>query len=190
MNDEEGWGNAADYFFEGEGETQTEENVEDYLEQEMSYYLFSSPDEFPRKSIKEEVDVNFEENNETQFEDLMKKYDWYYEMSDDSSKFNAGRSIDKQLQNLGSKIGGNKAVEIFNKYAPADRKVTSTFFTINESEVKVDKHSKLKELLKKALKEVDPQLQKLSRDEENAERSLAGILQKKASILNKPGTQG
>ena len=120
----------------------------------------------------------------------MKKYDWYYEMSDDSSKFNAGRSIDKQLQNLGSKIGGNKAVEIFNKYAPADRKVTSTFFTINESEVKVDKHSKLKELLKKALKEVDPQLQKLSRDEENAERSLAGILQKIAAILNKPGTQG
>jgi hypothetical protein len=190
MNDEEGWGNAADYFFEGEGETQTEKEVEDYLEQEMSYYLFSSPDEFPSKSIKEEVDVNFEESNETQFEDLMKKYDWYYEMSDDSSKFNAGRSIDKQLQNLGSKIGGNKAVEIFNKYAPADRKVTSTFFTINESETKVDKHSKLKELLKKALKEVDPQLQKLSRDEENAERSLAGILQKKAAILSKPGTQG
>jgi hypothetical protein len=154
MNDEEGWGNAADYFFEGEGETQTEENVEDYLEQEMSYYLFSSPDEFPSKSIKEELDVNFEENNETKFEDLMKKYDWYYEMSDDSAKFNAGRSIDKQLQALGSKIGENKAVEIFNKYAPADRKVTSTFFSINESKVKVDKHSKLKELLKNKLKEV------------------------------------
>jgi hypothetical protein len=190
MDDEEGWGNAAEYFFEGDTENPSEKDVEDYLEQEMSYYLTSQPDEFPRKSIKEEEDVNFEENNETQFEDLMKKYDWYYEMSDDSSKFNAGRSIDKQLQNLGSKIGGNKAVEIFNKYAPADRKVTSTFFTINESEVKVDKHSKLKELLKKALKEVDPQLQKLSRDEENAERSLAGILQKKAAILNKPGTQG
>ena len=187
MNDEEGWGNAADYFFEGEGETQTEENVEDYLEQEMSYYLFSSPDEFPRKSIKEEVDVNFEENNETQFEDLMKKYDWYYEMSDDSSKFNAGRSIDKQLQNLGSKIGGNKAVEIFNKYAPADRKVTSTFFTINESEVKVDKHSKLKELLKDKLKAT---LKKKVTSEdkisdENAKKSAIQTEKAKLIALNK-----
>jgi hypothetical protein len=86
----------------------------------------------------EEVDVNFENTNETQFEDLMKKYDWYYEMSDDSGKFNAGRSIDKQLQSLGGKIGADKAVEIFNRYAPADRKVTSTFFTINESEVKIN----------------------------------------------------
>ena len=137
--------------------------------------------------INEELDVNFEENNETKFEDLMKKYDWYYEMSDDSAKYNAGKSIDKQLKVLGSKIGGNKAVEIFNKYAPADRKITSTFFSMNENE---GKKAKLKELLKKALKEVDPQLQKLSKDEENAERSLAGILQKKAAILNKPGTQG
>ena len=147
MDDEEGWGNAAEYFFEGDTENPSEKDVEDYLEQEMSYYLTSQPDEFPRKSVKEELDVNFEENNETKFEDLMKKYDWYYEMSDDSSKFNAGKSIDKQLQALGSKIGGNKAVEIFNKYAPADRKVTSTFFTINE-----DKKAKLKELLKAGLK--------------------------------------
>jgi len=191
MDDDEGYGESSMYFFDTPDDkdpfTIPDNEVERWAEQEMSYYLTSRPDEFPYKSIKEELDVNFEENNETQFEDLMKKYDWYYEMSDDSSKFNAGRSIDKQLQNLGGKIGGNKAVEIFNKYAPADRKVTSTFFTINENE---DKKAKLKELLKKALKEVDPQLQKLSRDEENAERSLAGILQKKAAILSKPGTQG
>jgi len=191
MDDDEGYGESSMYFFDTPDDkdpfTIPDNEVERWAEQEMSYYLTSRPDEFPYKSIKEELDVNFEENNETQFEDLMKKYDWYYEMSDDSSKFNAGRSIDKQLQNLGGKIGGNKAVEIFNKYAPADRKVTSTFFTINENE---DKKAKLKELLKKALKEVDPQLQKLSKDEENAERSLAGILQKKAAILSKPGTQG
>lgn len=101
----------------------------------------------------EEMDINFEESNETQFEDLMKKYDWYYEMSDDSKKYNAGKIMDRQLQALGNKIGVGKAVELFNKYAPADRKVSSTFFPINESEVKVDKHSKLKELLKAKLKE-------------------------------------
>jgi hypothetical protein len=101
----------------------------------------------------EEVDVNFENTNETQFEDLMKKYDWYYEMSDNAQKYDAGKLVDRQLQALGSKIGVDKATEIFNRYAPADRKVTSTFFSINESEVKVDKHAKLKELLKAKLKE-------------------------------------
>lgn len=148
MDDEEGWGNAAEYFFEGDIENPSEKDVEDYLEQEMSYYLTSQPDEFPRKSVKEELDVNFEEDNETKFEDLMKKYDWYYEMSDDSRKFDNGKAMDRQLQALGSKIGVDKAVELFNKYAPADRKVTSTFFSINE-----DKKSKLKELLKNKLKE-------------------------------------
>jgi len=105
------------------------------------------------KNVKEEVDVNFENTNETQFEDLMKKYDWYYEMSDNAQKYDAGKLVDRQLQALGSKIGVDKATEIFNRYAPADKKVTSTFFSINESEVKVDKHAKLKELLKAKLKE-------------------------------------
>lgn len=126
-------------------------------------------------------------NAEEEFENLMKKYDWYAEMSDDSRKWDAQQSMERQLSQLAKSIGVDKAVALFNQYAPSDRKVTSSdsMWSIRE-----DKHTKIKEALKKALKEVDPQLQKLSKDEENAEKTLAAILTKKAALLNKPGTQG
>jgi hypothetical protein len=129
--------------------------------------------------------VNGDSSAEGQFNQLMSKYDWYYEMSDDPRKYDTGASIDQKLKSLAKTIGVSKAVELFNAKAPSDRKVTSTFFAEGK-----DKHSKIKEALKKALKEIDPQLQKLGKDEENAERNLAAILTKKAALLNKPGTQG
>ena len=129
--------------------------------------------------------VNGDSSAEGQFNQLMSKYDWYYEMSDDPRKYDTGTSIDQKLKSLAKTIGVDKAVELFNAKAPSDRKVTSTFFAEGK-----DKHSKIKEALKKALKEIDPQLQKLGKDEENAERNLAAILTKKAALLNKPGTQG
>jgi hypothetical protein len=50
MNDQEGYGEAAGNFFTGEGdESVTEKEVEDWATMEMSYYLNSSPDEFPFK---------------------------------------------------------------------------------------------------------------------------------------------
>ena len=50
MNDEEGFGEAASYFFTGEGdESVTEKDVENWATMEMSYYLTSQPDEFPFK---------------------------------------------------------------------------------------------------------------------------------------------
>lgn len=124
---------------------------------------------------------------EDEFESLVKKYDWYAEMSDDPRKWNAQQSMEADLRQLSKTIGVDKAVEIFNRYAPSDRKVTSsdTMWGMNE-----DKHAKIKEALKKALKEADPTLTKLEKDEETAEKALANILKKKADILNKPGTQG
>ena len=63
-----------------------------------------------------------------------------------------------------------------------------------EAKIKSDKIAKLKEYLKaevrKILKEEDPALTKLEKDEETAEKALATVLTKKAAILNKPGTQG
>jgi hypothetical protein len=57
-----------------------------------------------------------------------------------------------------------------------------------------DKHSKIKEALKaalkKALKEEDPAMARIEKDEEAAEKALAQILTKKAAVLAKPGTQG
>ena len=126
-------------------------------------------------------------NAEEEFETLMKKYDWYAEMSDDARKWDAQQAMKDELRKLSKNIGVAKAVEIFNRYAPSDRKVTSSDSMWGMSE---DKHAKIKEALKKALKETDPQLQKLGKDEENAERNLAAILTKKAALLNKPGTQG
>jgi hypothetical protein len=292
MNDDEGYGESSMYFFDNytddfwkydDPTTTPDKEVEDWAKQELSYWLFSSPDEFPSKDMsegKEEMNENFkyfdnyeefentlfqlypqvkanpekykkdgldgevrysdgyvnwgswypnrpqsysglppgavnmnnkmsqsdliypagsrmdEDNMESspvnddssaegQFNQLMSKYDWYYEMSDDPRKYDTGASIDQKLKSLAKTIGVSKAVELFNAKAPSDRKVTSTFFAEGK-----DKHSKIKEALKKALKEIDPQLQKLGKDEENAERNLAAILTKKAALLNKPGTQG
>ena len=131
-----------------------------------------------------------EMNAEDEFNSLMSKYDWYYEMSDDPRVYDRGTAMNSKLKMLGKQIGIDKAVEIFNRYAPSDRKVTSDHsMWMNE-----DKHSKIKEALKaalkKALKEEDPAMVKLDRDEEAAEKALATILTKKAAVLAKPGTQG
>ena len=290
MNDDEGFDESASYFFDNDEENTSEKDVEDWAKQEMSYYLFSSPDEFPSKDTMEEgletndlevkwtekyldnekkdpyfytekglasdfemvdgkkvkeivgyfededgdedyevighiysksgkdieneyseddlddaftgalgsmnegsfmggVDLgasfdkmkqdivgnkeDFELADENAFEDLMKKYDWYYEMSDDSRAYDSGKEIDQKLKLLSKKIGIERAVELFNQKAPQDRKVNASFFTMNE-----DKHAKLKEALKNALKK------KVSEDktsDENAKKS--AIQAEKAKLI-------
>jgi len=51
INDHEGWGESSMYFFDVPDETPeaTEEEVEKFAKQEMSYWLTSKPDEFPHK---------------------------------------------------------------------------------------------------------------------------------------------
>jgi len=200
MNDDEGYGESSSYFFDVDDSVYkmpTEKEVEDWAKQEISYYLFSKPDEFPGKDMSEgsfmggvDLGASFDKmkgqmNAEDEFNSLMSKYDWYYEMSDDPRAYTRGLALDRELRDLGKQIGADKAVNLFNAKAPSDRKVTSSFFM----EGKEDKHAKIKEALKKALKEEDPQLSKLQKDEENAEKTLAAILTKKAALLNKPGTQ-
>lgn len=102
---------------------------------------------YPAGSRMDEMDIN-NSNPEAQFNDLMSKYDWYYEMSDDPRKYDTGTALDQKLKSLAKLIGTDRAVELFNLKAPSDRKVTSTFF--RESK---DKHSKLKEILKNKVKE-------------------------------------
>jgi hypothetical protein len=163
MRDDEGFDESASYFFEDIGDTEisdtTEQEVEDWAKQEMSYYLFSSPDEFPSKELEEEfrpgVDLGASFSKfkgmtdaEDQFEDLMRDYDWYYEMSDDPRIYSRGQEVDQKLKSLVKTVGNDRAVELFNQYAPSDRKVTTSFFM----EAKEDKHAKIKEALKAALK--------------------------------------
>jgi hypothetical protein len=51
MNDEEGFGESSMHFFDvPEGTPQADESeIEEWAKQEISYYLFSKPDEFPHK---------------------------------------------------------------------------------------------------------------------------------------------
>ena len=51
MKDEEGYGESSMYFFDNDEDpaTTTEKTVEEWATQEMSYWLFSKPDEFPFK---------------------------------------------------------------------------------------------------------------------------------------------
>jgi hypothetical protein len=87
---------------------------------------------------------------EDQFNQLMSKYDWYYEMSDDPRTYDRGQEVDQKLKSLVKTVGVDRAVELFNQNAPADRKVKASFFM----EAKEDKHAKIKEALKKGLKEL------------------------------------
>jgi hypothetical protein len=233
MNDDEGYGESSMYFFDNytddfwkyDDPTATpDKEVEDWAKQELSYWLFSSPDEFPSKKMNEhhndpnfpggtkihamldkvadewgkdsdvysdledaitgwsdrrgeltpkgkiairallsnwdmledyeeflsediESDpVNGDSSAEGQFNQLMSRYDWYHEMSDDPRKWDAGTAIDQKLKSLAKTIGVDKAVELFNAKAPSDRKVTSIFFAEGK-----DKHAKIKEALKAAL---------------------------------------
>jgi hypothetical protein len=65
MRDDEGFDESASYFFKDEYVDTTEQEVEDWAKQEMSYYLFSSPDEFPSKedTMEEGVDDKVEDMN-------------------------------------------------------------------------------------------------------------------------------
>lgn len=190
MRDDEGFDESSSYFFEDNYVDTTEQEVEDWAKQEMSYYLFSKPDEFPGKDLEEEfrpgVDLGASFSKfkgmtdaEDQFEDLMRDYDWYYEMSDDPRIYNRGQEVDQKLKSLVKTVGNDRAVELFNQYAPSDRKVTTSFFM----EGKEDKHAKLKEALKAALKKKVTSEDKIS--DENAKKSAIQTEKAKLLALNK-----
>ena len=118
--------------------------------------------------------ANGDSSAEGQFNDLMSRYDWYYEMSDDPRKYDTGTALDQKLKSLAKTIGTDRAVELFNLKAPSDRKVTSTFFMEGE-----DKLSKIKEALKKALRKEG------ETEDENAKKSAIQTEKAKLIALNK-----
>jgi hypothetical protein len=86
-------------------------------------------------------------SDEDAFEDMMKDYDWYAEMSDDSRKWDDQQAMERKLKMLAQNIGAETAAQIWNRYAPQNRKVNAKYFSMRE-----DKYSKLKEYLKKMIK--------------------------------------
>jgi ribosome modulation factor len=102
-----------------------------------------------QKWLSSQVQEGENDPKKQEFQDLVDKYDWYHEMSDDDRKHQAGLEMNKKLKALAAQIGEDEAVELFNAKAPKDRKIKS----IDDlREGKKDKYSKLKEFLKKALK--------------------------------------
>ena len=77
-----------------------------------------------------------EGKDEVDFENLMKKYDWYAEMSDDDRKWDAQQAMERQLKQIAKTIGAEKAAEIWNKYAnkyAPNRKKQASFFEMKEN---------------------------------------------------------
>jgi len=58
------------------------------------------------------------EEAEKEFDKLMQRYDWYAEMSDDYRAYDRMTSVNRRLLSLAQKFDANKAVDIFNQYAP------------------------------------------------------------------------
>lgn len=102
-----------------------DENVEEALPG-MASGMHGSKDF--QKAMGIEDDSPYKDSAEDEFNSLLSKYDWYYEMSDDPRTYDRGLELDKKLAVLGKQIGVDKAVELFNAKAPSDRKITSTFF--------------------------------------------------------------
>ena len=88
-----------------------------------------------------------------EFTDLVSKYDWYHEMSDDDRKHQAALEINKKLFDLAKEIGEEEAIKIFNSLAPKNRQIrtVSDLREVKKTN-KQDTINKLREYIKKALK--------------------------------------
>ena len=91
MNDDEGFEESSTYFFDSDEDpaTTTEKEVEDWAKQEMSYYLFSKPDEFPVKENIEEAKKLASKEDKIQ---VIKEWIWFNcnegQAKDDIIKYN------------------------------------------------------------------------------------------------------
>jgi hypothetical protein len=121
-------------------------------------------------------------SDEDEFEKLIKTYDWYAEMSDDSRKWEAQKDLEAKLKALAKTIGADTAAEIWNRNAPKNRQVQNSYFMMREE--KKDKYSKLKEFLKKAIKKEATRFNVKGKSEYVKDQDASGFEQqlKKAGI--------
>jgi hypothetical protein len=89
---------------------------------------------------------DFELADENALEDALKTHDWYYRMSDDPRAYDKGEDEKNKISALMKKVPRARAIELYNNHCPKAWKLQSE-----------DKHSKLKEMLKKKVREIlDP----------------------------------
>ena len=202
MDDEEGFDESSSYFFEDEYVDVTEQEVEDWAKQEISYYLESDSDEFIDEDLKE--GKNEEEDDDNDIPAWMRMYnsdayvdalkaagdieddDYEGDMEDDEKDYDADYSEPNEPfkmaeEELSMARHFNEAKA--KKYVVFDKargeKASKAFDTKEEAEAelkkinaedpehgdyvidvmegvqpKEDKHAKIKEALKKGLKEL------------------------------------
>ena len=96
--------------------------IQDHISQAQNFINqantnFHEDNDFKNDATIAENDMSAED----EFNQLMKRYDWYFEMSDDDRAYDRGKALNRQLYDLAKFIGADKAIEIFNQYAPKGR---------------------------------------------------------------------
>jgi hypothetical protein len=97
-------------------------------------------------------------------EDMLKKHDWTYKMSDDSSNFSKGSRQEDEINKLVDLLG-KKGKELFDKYSPSMGMEEGLKRTIRESQKKKALREKLREMI---LAEMD-EAKKAEDDEDEVE---------------------
>ena len=126
MDDEEGFDESSSYFFEDEYVDVTEQEVEDWAKQEISYYLESDSDEFPSEELEEAKAKKYVVFDKARGEKASKAFDTKEEAEAELKKINAE-----------DPEHGDYVIDVMEGVQP-----------------KEDKHAKIKEALKKGLKEL------------------------------------
>jgi hypothetical protein len=124
MDDEEGFDESSSYFFEDEYVDVTEQEVEDWAKQEISYYLESESDEFPSEELEEAKAKKYVVFDKARGEKASKAFDTKEEAEAELKKINAE-----------DPEHGDYVIDIMEGVQP-----------------KEDKYAKIKEALKSALK--------------------------------------
>ena len=98
--------------------------IQDHISQAQNYINQANTNYHEDNASLAEEDIDHKKmveedmSAEDEFHQLMKKYDWYFEMSDDDRVWDRGKALNRKLYDLAKFIGADKAIEIFNQYAP------------------------------------------------------------------------
>jgi len=96
--------------------------IQDHISQAQNFINQANTNFHEDEDVRNDATMNENDMSaEDEFNQLMKRYDWYFEMSDDDRAYDRGKELNRKLYNLAKFIGPDKAVEIFNQYAPKGR---------------------------------------------------------------------
>jgi len=92
--------------------------AQNYINQANTNYHEDNNEEGDEAMLEAEMNDMSPEEAEKEFDKLMQRYDWYAEMSDDYRAYDRMISVNRRLFSLAQKFDANKAIDIFNQYAP------------------------------------------------------------------------